>query len=101
MALFHGSGYFFVSDAIVTSNAAGFLKDIVPALFAHPSIHLLGLAAFGFMALTLTIDAKKVLTLISILVVIDALFAFYLGSLLAGCLLLIPSISFIIARKNA
>ncbi len=97
MALFHGSGYFYVTNAITASNSEDFLKDIVPVLFAHPTIHLLGLAALGFLALSFSTDAKKLLTSLSILVFIDALLAFYLGGWIPGILLTIISICFIMA----
>ncbi|MGI9551031.1 MAG: hypothetical protein ACR2MT_07520 [Aurantibacter sp.] len=97
MAVFHGSGYIFVKEAIVESNAETFLKEIVPALFAHPSIHLLGLSAFGILAIFLTEGARKVLVLLSVLVATDALLAFYLGGVLPGILLLTSALCFTIA----
>ena len=100
MAVFHGSGYYYVSETIIASNAEPFLKDIVPVLFAHPSFHLLGLSAFGLLALELTIDAKKVLAVLSILIFIDALLALYLGGLLPGILLTIAALCFVSASVN-
>jgi len=100
MAMFHGSGLFYVKESIDQSNAEGFLKEIVPVLFAHPSLHLIGLSAFGFLALSLNYEIKKVLTLISALVTVDALLAFYLGGILPGILLLIAALCFILARFN-
>lgn len=97
MAVFHGSGYSFVKETIVESNAETFLKEIVPALFAHPSIHLISLAAFGILSLYLAEGMRKVVTLVSILVGVDALLAFYLGGMLPGILLLIAAACFAIA----
>lgn len=97
MAVFHGSGYSFVKEAITESNAENFLKEIVPALFAHPSIHLLGLSAFGILAIFLTEGVRKLLILLSVLVAVDALLAFYLGGILPGTLLLIAALCFAIA----
>jgi hypothetical protein len=97
MGIFHGSGFFYVKELITQSNAEGFLKDIVPVLFAHPSIHLIGLAAFGILAISLGKESKKVLWLLSILIIIDALLAFYLGGLIPGVLLLAAALCFIIA----
>ncbi|WP_166204777.1 hypothetical protein [Pelagihabitans pacificus] len=98
MAVFHGSGFWYVSDTIMKSNADGFLKEIVPVLFAHPSVHLAGLAAFGILALFLQTDAKRVLLLLSALVVLDALLAFYLGGTLPGMSLLLGALCFIVAN---
>lgn len=97
MAVFHGSGFYYVSEAITKSDAEGFLKEIVPILFAHPLIHLVGLAAFGILAFFLKHEAKKVLLLLSALIGIDAVLAFYLGGLLPGILLIVAAIFFIIA----
>lgn len=96
MAAFHGSGYAFVTEAILESNAEDFLKQIVPALFVHPSIHLVGLAAFGILALFLK-QANKVLILLAILVIADAALAFYLGGVLPGVMLLATASSFAVA----
>ncbi len=87
MALFHGSGYSYVQETITVSNAETFLKDIVPVLFIHPTIHLLGLSAFGLLTLFLNEDSKKVLNLLSVLIMIDALLAFYLTAYVPGVFL--------------
>jgi hypothetical protein len=100
MAMFHGSGFFYVSDLMNESNAEGFLKEIVPVLFAHPSIHLIGLGALGIVTLYLKYEAKKVLFLLTILVVIDAVLAFNVGGLIPGCILTIPVVCFLIAGFN-
>lgn len=97
MAVFHGSGYAFVSNAIAASNAPGFLKHIVPALFAHASIHLIGLAAFGILALFLVQGARSVIALITVIVVADAVLAFYLGGVFAGAALLTAALCFVLA----
>jgi len=97
MAFFHGSGFTFITQTINDSNTDGFLKEIIPVLFVHPSIHLVGLAAFGVLSLSLTQDAKKVLGLLSSLIIIDALLAFYLGGVLPGSLLLVATTCFVLA----
>lgn len=97
MGAFHGSGFFFVSEAISKSNAEDFLKDIVPALFAHPSIHLFGIAGLGAFTLFLTQDFRKLTWAITILVFIDALLGFYLGGPIPGVLLTIAALCFFIA----
>ncbi len=96
MAIFHGSGFNYVRSTINESNAEEFLKEIVPVLFAHPSIHLIGLAAFGMLCLFLKQEAAKILMLLSFIVLTDAFLAFYLGGILPGVLLMIPTFSFAI-----
>lgn len=88
MAVFHGSAFFYVKESIVNSNAEEFLKDIVPVLFAHPSVHLVGLAAFGFSTLSLGPTAWKVRRILVLLIALDAALAFYLGGMIPGLLLL-------------
>lgn len=97
MGAFHGSSFFYVRETIQESNAEEFLKDIVPALFAHPSIHLFGLAAFGVLALFLKHDLRKVTWLLAILILLDSLLGFYLGGLIPGLLLLVASLFFVFA----
>lgn len=97
MGSFHGSGFFYVQEAIEKSNAETFLKDIVPVLFAHPSIHLIGLASFGVLTLFLEKDLRKVTWFLATLILIDALLAFYLGGVLPGVLLALAASSFIFA----
>ena len=97
MAIFHGSGIFYVSDLINKSNTDEFLKEIVPVLFAHPSIHLIGLSALGFVSLYLKQDAKKVLYLLTVLVLIDTILAFLIGGLIPGIILTVPVLCFSIA----
>ena len=98
MAMFHGSGIFYVNDLINESNAEGFLKEIVPVLFAHPSIHLFGLAALGIMSLYLKLEARKILFLLTILVLKDTTLAFIVGGLIPDFILTAPIVCFSIAR---
>ncbi len=101
MALFHGSGFSFVRETILESNSKDFLKEIVPVLFAHPSIHLIGLAAFGILSITIEKKAsKKVLLLLSLLILADALLAFYLGGILPGILLSVATLCFVLASRK-
>ncbi len=97
MGVFHGSGFFYVSDAMQASNAEAFLKDIVPALFAHPSIHLIGLAAFGVLAVFLKQELRKLSWLLALLIALDALLAFYLGGMIPGFLLVAAAACFVTA----
>ncbi len=94
MAGFHGSGYSYIDQTISASNAPGFLKQIVPALFVHPSIHLLGLTAFGVLPIFQSNGARGVLVILTILVLVDATLAFSLGGMLPGALLSIAAICF-------
>lgn len=96
MALFHGSGINYVSDLMQQSNTASFLKEMTPILFAHPSIHLLGLSMLGIMTMNMGKEIRKVLYAIIALIVVDALVAFYLGAMIPGALLLVAAICFLI-----
>ncbi|MEM1326110.1 MAG: hypothetical protein AAGI23_09160 [Bacteroidota bacterium] len=98
MAIFHGSGFNFVKASIESSNADSFLKDIVPALFAHPSIHLMGLTAFGLLSTTME-QPRKVLVLLALLIFVDAALGFYLGGLIPGAFLSSAAILFILAYR--
>jgi len=100
MAAFHGSGLLYISDLIQQSNAEDFLKDIVPVLFLHPSLHLASLAGFGILAIFLTQDAGKVLFVLSLIVLVDAGLAFYLGGWLPGSLLTAAALCFGIAGRQ-
>jgi hypothetical protein len=95
MGMFHGTGFFYVSEALEKSNAESFLKKIVPVLFAHPSIHLIGLSALGVLALFLKQDRGKLLWSLALLVLIDALLAFYLGGWIPGILLTVAALCFV------
>lgn len=95
MAFFHGSGIFYITDLIQQSNTESFLKEIIPVLFAHPSIHLLGLAVLWIVTLYMGRDAIKTMFTFAVLVCIDALIAFYLGAIIPGILLLVPATSFV------
>ena len=94
MGLFHGSGINYVTDIVQQSNSESFIKEIFPVLFAHPSVHLLGLAVLGIVTLYMSQDAKKVLLVISSLIVIDALIAFYMSAIVPGVLLLASAFCF-------
>ncbi|MEM7380221.1 MAG: hypothetical protein AAF361_03370 [Bacteroidota bacterium] len=100
MAVFHGSGIQFVNAEVTKSNTADFIKEIFPVLFIHPSIHLFGLAAFGALTLRMKDDRKKVLVMISSLIVISSLAAFYLSAILPGLLLLSAAFCFLIASRS-
>ncbi|PRX56445.1 hypothetical protein [Flagellimonas meridianipacifica] len=95
MALFHGSGFFYVTDVIQKSNSEPFIKKIFPILFAHPSIQLFGLAGLGVLTLFMKHEIEKILFFIAILVFIDSLLAFFLGAVIPGILLVFSSSVFV------
>jgi len=99
MAGLHGSGFFEIKAAIEASDTSDFLKEILPPLFIHPSFHLLGLAGFGLLSIWLKGGAKAVLTLVAVLILVDALLAFYLGALIPGILLAVASGLFFTAGR--
>jgi len=94
MALFHASGLFYVTGLIQQSNVESFIQEIFPVLFAHPSVQLLGLSGLGIVTLFMTHEIKKVISFIVIMVLINALFAFYLEAILPGILLVLSSALF-------
>ena len=94
MALFHGSGIYYVTDLIEQSNSESFVKEIFPILFAHPSIQLLGLAGLGILTFFMRHETGKVLFFIAIMVVTDSFLAFYLGATIPGILLVFSSFCF-------
>lgn len=100
MAGFHGSGFFYIRDRILASDADAFLKDIVPVLFAHPSIHLIGLSAFGFLAIFMAQPVRLMLFLLALVILADAILAFALGGYLPGGLLVAAALCFVIAGFN-
>lgn len=100
MAIFHGSGYAWVSAAISESNAPEFLEDVVPVLFAHVSIHLVGLAAFGILSLFLGHGARRMLAVLAVVVAADALLGFFLGGIAPGALLLTAALCFALAAAR-
>ena len=100
LAIFHGSGILYVTEIIAQSNTEDFIKEIFPVLFAHPSFHLLGLAALGVLTLSMKQEARKISVFISILVILNSLFAFYLGAVLPGVLLLVAAASFLVGFRS-
>lgn len=99
MAGFHGSGLSYIKGVMDDSNAKDFLKEIMPVLFAHPSLHLAVLAIFGFFAPSFKEGANNVLLLIAVLVLVDSLLAFYLAAILPGILLLTAGLAFFMAAQ--
>lgn len=98
MAIFHGSGHSMVSESIEASDAPEFLKHIVPALFFHASMHLVGLAAFGILALFN--GSRGLSALLAIVVLADAGLAFYLGGVFAAAMLIVAALFFAVAAAQ-
>ena len=96
MALFHGGGMNYVSDLMQQSDTESFLKEMIPVLFAHPSIYLLGLSMLGIVTLNMGQEIRKVLFAIAALIVVDALIAFNLSAIIPGALLLVAAFCFLI-----
>lgn len=101
LGIFHGSGIIYVTEIIAQSNTEDFIKEIFPVLFAHPSFHLLGLAALGVLTLSMKHEARKIKLFISAFVMVDSLFAFYLGALIPGIVLLLTASLFLVGLKSA
>ena len=97
MGIFHGSGTLWISGKVAESNAEEFLKDVFPILFAHVSMHLIGLAILGVLLTFFGKSAWSILVLLSLLVLADAGLAFSLGALPPGMLLLAASTCFAIS----
>lgn len=101
IAIFHGSGFNYVNDLVLSSDVSELIKRIFPVLFILPSIQLLGLATFGFMATSMKNQANKILIPLAILVLVNAALSFYLDALIPGFILVLPSFLFaIVAYRN-
>ena len=101
IAAFHGSGIYYINNLVQASDTPDLIKSIFPVLFILPTIQLIGLATFGFIAATMKDQANKILIPLSIFVFLDAVFAFYLGAILPGLVLSIPAFLFLfIAYHN-
>ncbi len=90
-AIFHATGYYGVDDAIVESNAPAFLKRAVPGLWAHFSVHLAVLAAFGILAALFEHSTRSLAALLALAVAADAALVFSLAGFFAGVALLIAT----------
>ncbi len=92
IAFFHLSGINFIIPIVENSNLEPFLKDIIPVLFVHPSFHLFALGALGIFSIFLKHNGAKFMLALSILALIDALFALYLMALMPAAILTLASI---------
>ena len=96
MALFHGSGFHYIDNLVQTSNSSELIKNIFPVLFILPTIQLIGLAVFGLVAAFTKSQANHILIPLSVLILIDAILAFYLHAVLPGGMLVSASLIFIL-----
>ena len=94
MAVFHGSGTFLITAEVSDSNVPAFIKDIFPILFAHISIHLIGLSVFGIAVTFLSQGARLILAPLIGMVAVDVAIAIYLNAVLPGVLLLLAATCF-------
>jgi len=99
MAGIHGSGFNYLTGLMNTADAPAFIKQIFPVLFVHPSLHLVGLAAFALLTLRMPHEGKKVLFLVAVLVVLDSLLAFILGGVVPGILLVLAGLAFFLSGR--
>lgn len=90
-ALFHGTGYVEISDAVSESNASAFLKRAVPGVWLHFSLHLVALVAFGILALFAAHGARSLLALLALAAAADAALVFSFAGFFAGVALLVAA----------
>ena len=96
MGLFHSSGVQYLSREVQNSNVSQLVKEVFPVLFLSPSLQLISLGLIGFFTSTRN-GNPAVLFILSVFVLIDSVFAFWLGALLPGFVLLIPACLYAIA----
>jgi len=99
MGIFHGSGINYVNGLVQESDVPQLVKQVFPVLFILPSIQLIGLGVFGLLAYKQPINPGVLLTL-SVLVMVDAILAFWLNALFPGIVLLLPSLLYLIAARS-
>ncbi|MEM6830533.1 MAG: hypothetical protein AAF551_08440 [Bacteroidota bacterium] len=103
IGLFHGSGINFINGLVQESDVSQLVKNVFPVLFISPSIQLIGIGVIGLFAVNENVNYKILFTL-SVLVLMDVIFAFWLDALIPGIVLLIPSAIYLVAAwssKNA
>ncbi|WP_421870733.1 hypothetical protein [Marinoscillum sp.] len=93
VGILHMSGINYINDMVQQSDVSDLVKQIFPILFLAPSIQLIVLAIFGLIALSK--PSRIVYALISVFVLIDAIFAFWLNALIPGVILLLPGVIFV------
>jgi hypothetical protein len=100
MGIFHGSGINYVNGLVQESDVSQLVKRVFPVLFILPSFQLIGLGIIGLLASKHPVRPSILLTL-SLLVMVDAVLAFWLNALLPGIVLFIPCLLYGAAAWNA
>ena len=90
-AIFHGTGYPAVRDAMEASSIPAFFKSSLPGVWLHFSIHLVVLIFFGVLALFSSHGARSLLSLLALAVAADAALVFSVAGFFAGVTLLIAA----------
>ncbi len=96
VGIFHGSGINYVNNLVQQSNVSSLVKNIFPILFLLPSVQLIGLGVIGILTVRRKPNYAILLTL-SIWVLVNSIFAFWLKAIIPGIILLVPSLIFMIA----
>ena len=99
-AIFHGSGINYINNMVNASDLPGFIKGVFPVLFILPTIQLVGFAVFGLIASYMKTQANKILIPLSVLILIDAILAFYLKAIIPGVILLVPFLFFMLVAYS-
>jgi len=97
IAVFHGSGFNYVNSLVLSSDVPDFIKEVFPVLFILPSLQLLGLATFGFIAPYLKDTVHKILIPLSIFILADAALAIYLDALIPALVLALSACLFVLS----
>ena len=100
IGLFHGSGINYINGSVQASDVSQLVKNVFPVLFISPSAQLLGLGILGLFAVNKNTDHQILFTL-SILVLINSFFAFWLNAVIPGLILLTPSLIYFIAAWSS
>lgn len=96
IGVFHGSGINYLGEMVQASDVAPIVRKIFPVLFILPSLQLIGLALIGLVARRKPIN-HQVFFVLFILVLIDAMLAFWLGALIPGIILALPALIYLLA----
>ncbi len=90
-AVFHGTGYSAVTDAVFKSNHPAMLKAALPGMWLHFSIHLVVLSALALFASFSARGSRGLLLLISVAVATDTILVWYYVGFFAGVALLVAA----------
>lgn len=88
MAALHASGYSYITESLLESDAPDFLKNILPTLFLYPSVVMIALVIFALSALQKKEAASFIFAAISLVLLINTVLGFVLGGLIPGGVLL-------------